>query len=136
MAGWVYNNQELTEVPSGAYAFVYLITHTPSGRGYIGKKFFWSSKTKQVKGKKKRIKVESDWRDYWSSSEEIARMVEKEGEDSFTREILHLCPNKGTANYLEAREQMDRRVLENPSKWINGQIQCRVHHTHIKLPKV
>lgn len=114
------------------YAFVYLIKDTLTGKGYIGKKLFWTKKQKQVKGKKKSIKVESDWKQYWSSSEEIQRLV-AERQETFTREILHLCVNKGSANYLEAREQMDHRVLERPDLWYNGQIQCRVHWTHVKL---
>ncbi len=133
---WLYKEKALEEVPPKAIGFVYLITHLPSGKMYIGRKLFWSSKTKQVKGKKKKIKVESDWRDYWSSSESIKLMVENEGACAFRREILHIVFNKGSLNYLEAREQFDRRVLENPDLYFNGQIQCRVHWSHVfgKLP--
>jgi hypothetical protein len=109
---WLYNNTELEVIPEDAYGFVYLITNTATGRKYIGKKLFWFRKTKVIKGKKKRLKVESDWREYWSSSEEVRADVQAHGEDKFIREILHICPNKGLCNYLEAREQMDRRVLE------------------------
>ena len=63
---WLYDNKELEVIPEDAYGYVYLITNTATGRKYIGKKLFWFRKTKVVKGKKKRIKVESDWRDYWS----------------------------------------------------------------------
>jgi hypothetical protein len=128
---WLYDNKSLEVIPEEAYGYVYLITNTVSGRKYIGKKLFWFRKTKQVKGKKKRIKVESDWRDYWSSSDEVKKDVETLGSDKFIREILHICPNKGLCNYLEAREQMDRRVLES-DLYYNGQVQCRVHKTHIK----
>lgn len=128
---WLYKNSPLEVVPEEAYGYVYLITNLENGRKYIGKKLFWFRKTKQVKGKKKRIKVESDWRDYWSSSDEVKKDVETLGADKFTREILHICPNKGLCNYLEAREQMDRRVLES-DLYYNGQVQCRVHKTHIK----
>ena len=131
---WLYNSSPLEEIPETAYGYVYLITNTVTGRKYIGKKLFWFRKTKQVKGKKKRIKVESDWRDYWSSSDEVKKDVEIVGSDKFIREILHICPNKGSCNYLEAREQMDRRVLETDD-YYNGQIQCRVHRTHIKIGK-
>lgn len=130
---WIKDGEEFIEIPAKAIGFVYLIRHIASGRGYIGRKLFWFKKTKQVKGKKKKVLAESDWRTYWSSSEELQKMVETEGEDKFTREILHVVFNKGTLNYLEAREQMDRRVLENPALWINGQIQCRVHWSHVKL---
>ena len=128
---WLYKDSPLLEVPETAYGYVYLITNNITGRKYIGKKLFWFRKTKQVKGKKKRIKVESDWRDYWSSSDEVKADVEKHGADNFIREILYICPNKGLCNYLEAREQMDRRVLETED-YYNGQVQCRVHKTHIK----
>ena len=131
---WLYNNSPLEIIPENAYGYVYLITNTITGRKYIGKKLFWFRKTKVVKGKKKRLKVESDWRDYWSSSEEVKKDVDALGSDKFIREILHICPNKGSCNYLEAREQMDRRVLETDS-YYNGQIQCRIHRTHIKIGK-
>ena len=129
---WLYNNSPLEIIPENAYGYVYLITNTITGRKYIGKKLFWFRKTKVVKGKKKRLKVESDWRDYWSSSEEVKKDVDALGADKFIREILHICPNKGSCNYLEAREQMDRRVLETED-YYNGQIQCRVHRTHLKI---
>jgi hypothetical protein len=131
---WLYNSSPLEEIPETAYGYVYLITNTVTGRKYIGKKLFWFRKTKVLKGKKKRIKVESDWRDYWSSSDEVKKDVDALGTDKFIREILHICPNKGSCNYLEAREQMDRRVLETED-YYNGQIQCRVHRTHIKIGK-
>ena len=132
---WLYNNSPLEIIPENAYGYVYLITNTTTGRKYIGKKLFWFRKTKVVKGKKKRLKVESDWRDYWSSSEEVKKDVDALGSDKFIREILHICPNKGSCNYLEAREQMDRRVLETEN-YYNGQIQCRVHRTHIKIGSI
>ena len=128
---WIYKNKVFEEVPANAYGYVYLITNNLTGRKYIGKKLFWFRKTKVVKGKKKRLKVESDWRDYWSSSDEVKLDVKTIGEINFTREILHICQNKGTCNYLEAKEQMLRGVLES-DLYYNAQIQCRVHRTHIK----
>lgn len=130
---WTKDGIYFGEIPAKALGFIYLIRHKPSGKGYIGRKLFWFKKTKQVKGKKKKILAESDWRSYWSSCEEIQKLVEQEGEANFTREVLHIAYNKGTLNYLEAREQMDRRVLESPDAWYNGQIQCRVHWSHVKL---
>jgi len=130
---WLYKGLPVEEIDPKFLAFVYLITNTQTGKQYIGLKTTKSSKTKQVKGKKKRIKVESDWRNYWSSSEELKKDIAALGEEHFHREILYFCPNKGTANYLEAREQFDRRVLEFPESWYNGIINCRVHWSHIKL---
>ena len=130
---WLHNDLPVETIDDKYNAFVYCITNLKTGRQYIGLKTTKSSKTKQVKGKKKKYKVESDWRDYWSSSDELKKDIEVLGVDQFKREILHFCLNKGTANYLEAREQFDRRVLENPDKYYNGIINCRVHKDHIRL---
>ena len=129
---WIYNKKPLEEIPENAYGYVYLITNTITGRKYIGKKLFWFRKTKVLKGKKKRLKVESDWKDYWSSSDELKADIAKLGINNFSREILHICPNKGLCNYLEAKEQMVRCVLET-DQYYNSQVQCRVHRTHIKM---
>jgi len=134
MVMWIYQNKEFTEDQIEKHiGFVYLITNTNSGRKYIGKKLFWFSKTKTVKGKKKKEKVLSDWQSYWSSSEELKKDVAELGQQSFTREILYLCDNKGTMSYLEAREQFSRKVLENIDEWYNGIINCKIHRSHVKL---
>jgi len=132
MNPWLYKNKPLIVVPQGAYGYVYLIENLVNKKKYIGKKLFWFIKTKQVNKKKKRIKYESDWQEYWSSSLDVHKDVELYGKDNFNRIILHICQNKGSCNYLEAREQMDRRVLET-EEYYNGTIQCRIHKTHIKL---
>lgn len=131
---WIYQNKEFTESDIDKnIGYVYLITNRINNRQYIGKKLFWFSKTRTVKGKKKKEKALSDWQTYWSSSEELKNDVVTLGEENFTREILYLCSNKGTMSYLEAREQFARRVLEFPDLWYNGIIQCKIHRTHVKL---
>ena len=134
MVMWIYQNKEFTENDIGKnIGYVYLITNKLTNRRYIGKKLFWFSKTRTIKGKKKKEKALSDWQQYWSSSEELKNDVTNLGEENFTREILYLCSNKGTMSYLEAREQFACRVLENPDQWYNGIIQCKIHRTHVKL---
>ena len=111
---WKYNNTDFTEEQIGEnYGFVYKITNLKTGKKYIGKKFFYSSKTKQVKGKKKRYKASSDWQTYYGSNEELKKDVIMHGKESFKREILHLCLSKGSAGYLEAKEQFVNGVLES-----------------------
>ena len=89
----------------------------------------------QVNKVRKRYKVESDWKDYWSSSDELKADVAKLGEQNFTRTILHLCKNKGSCNYLEAKEQFLNGVLEYPELWYNAWIQVKVMRSHVKLLK-
>jgi predicted GIY-YIG superfamily endonuclease len=129
---WLYNGQPVEQIDPKYQAFVYLITNLQTGRLYIGLKQTTFARIKRVKGKKKTVRVESDWRTYWSSSEELKADVATLGEHNFKREILYFCKLKSHANYLEAREQMDRRVLENPDKYYNGIINCRVSKNHIK----
>lgn len=128
---WIYNNDIFEPETIDYVGFVYLITNTLNGRKYIGKKLFWASKYRQVKGKRKKYKVESDWKEYWSSSNELKEDVKLLGESSFTREILHLCKSKGECNYLEAKEQMIRCVLES-NEYYNYWISCKVHQSHLK----
>jgi hypothetical protein len=133
---WLYNGKELTDDQIGDnVAFVYLITNLKTNKQYIGKKIFQKTRSKVVKGKtrKKKIRSESDWRTYYGSNNELKEDVVKLGAENFKREILYLCKSKGTANYLEAKEQMLRAVLEKPDDWYNEQVRCRVHRSHLKL---
>ena len=129
---WQYNNTDFTEEQiQDFYGFVYLITNISSGKKYIGKKFFYSTKTKQVKGKKKKIKVPSDWQTYYGSSDTLKQDVLSLGHENFSREILHLCRSKGECGYLEAKEQFVRGVMESED-YYNSWIMVRVRKSHIK----
>lgn len=132
---WLYEGAEQTEIPEGMIGFVYLITSLIDDRKYIGKKLYHSSKTKQVKGKKKKVKIESDWREYYGSNDALKEEVKKHGAEFFKREIIHQCASKGVLGYLEAREQFDRRVLET-DEYFNSWIMIRVRQDHLgKLQK-
>jgi hypothetical protein len=131
---WLYNGKPITEDEiEGHIGFVYLITHVATGKRYVGRKLFTFARTKSVKGKKKRVRVNSDWETYYGSSDNLQADIDKFGAENFSREILHLCANKGTCNYLELREIIDRRALELPDLYYNGHVQARVHRSHIKL---
>jgi len=82
------------------------------------------------KKKKIRSKIDSDWMDYYGSSDELNKDILTLGKENFTREILHYCKSKAHTSYLEAKEQFDRKVLES-NDYYNGQISVRVHGSHI-----
>ena len=130
---WLYEEKQFDEVPEKAVGFVYLITNEKTGKKYIGKKLFTKAKTKQVKGKKKRFRVESDWKDYFGSNKELIGDVEELGQENFRRDILHICYSKGQCSYYEAKLQFQYGVLEKPDEFYNTWIMCRIHRKHLKL---
>jgi len=130
---WYYENKEISDEDIKEYTgFVYRITNLTNNKSYIGKKLFTSTRTKTLKGKRKKVKLDSGWRDYYGSNALLKADVEALGADNFRRDILHLCKSKGTANYLEMREQIDRRVLES-DQFYNDWIMVKVSRSHIKL---
>ena len=130
---WYYQDEIIEELPADCEGFVYLITNLTNDRKYVGKKLAKFKKVRPpLKGKKnkRRSKVESDWRDYWGSSDNLSADVAELGQDKFKREILYLCPSRGIMSYLEAKEQFDRRVLET-DEYYNGIINVRVGGSNI-----
>jgi hypothetical protein len=137
---WFYKDNIIEELPEDCVGFVYNIINTISGRQYIGKKLAKFSKTtyKTVtlkngtkKKKKIRSKINSDWMEYYGSSIELNKDIEKLGKEIFTREILYFCKSKAECSYIESREQFARRVLESDA-YYNNNIMCRIHGSHIK----
>ena len=131
---WYFHNSvsEFTEDDIGdAFGFVYLITHKKTGQKYIGKKFFTKSKTKQVKGKKKRSRIKSDWENYWGSNKKLQEEVKEKGVDQYTREILHLCKTRSECSYWETWEIFNRHALMNDS-YYNEWVSCRIRKDHLK----
>ena len=128
LSDWSHNNKVVDTLPEDCEAFVYLITNTTNDKKYVGKKLAKFKTTKPpLKGKKnkRRGTKESDWREYWGSSDNLKEDVLALGEDKFTREILYFCPSRGVASYLEAREQFERKVLLSDD-YYNGIINVRV----------
>ena len=127
-ASWTFEGKTIDSIPDEYEGFVYLITNTTNNKKYIGKKLakFKTSKP-PLKGKKnkRRGHKESDWKEYWGSSDRLQADVEALGPENFTREILYMCRGRGEMSYLEAREQFDRRVLESDD-YYNGIINVRV----------
>ena len=132
---WHYGEVEFTSDMIEDYVgFVYVITDLTNKKKYVGKKLFQStSRLAPLKGKTRKRKVvkESDWKDYFGSSDEVKLLVEENGRESFHREIIHLCDSKGEMSYLEAKEQFDREGLLS-YEYYNGIINCKIHRTNVK----
>ena len=125
---WTYKGKEVKEIPDDIEGFVYIITNLTNNKKYIGKKLAKFKTTKPpLKGRKnkRRGHKESDWRDYWGSSDKLNEDVQALGTENFSREILYYCNSRGLMSYLEAREQFERRVLESDD-YYNGIINVRV----------
>ena len=138
MNDWIYKGRLFEPpkdfTPDDWYGFVYLITHRGTNRKYVGKKFFWKAKTLPItktRKRRKKLKVESDWRDYYGSNKHLNEEVEQHGKDFYHREILHLCKTKGECAYMETKEQFDREVLLK-DEYYNGIINCRIGAKSLK----
>jgi hypothetical protein len=132
---WLFENTHVEILPEDCVGFVYCITNNISGRKYIGKKLSKFSKTTYKivklkngtkKRKKIRSKVDSDWQDYYGSSDELKKDVELLGIDKFTREVLKYCKSKTELSYYEAKYQFDNDVLLDKVKWYNAWISVKV----------
>ena len=136
---WHYNGKEIQEIidfPKDTFGFIYIITHKPTKKSYIGKKFLNFTR-KQKLGKKelkllegiqgrppkfKIVQKESDWKTYWSSNTTLKALVKAEPEDNFERQILQYCTSKKLLTYFETKYQMQYQVLEKPEEFWNDNI--------------
>ena len=135
MSEWTYNNKPFnSDMIEDYIGFVYEVYDTEAKMKYIGKKKFWSKVTKPpLKGKKnkRRSLKESDWKDYYGSSEEVKSLVENTGEWRFKRKIIRLCKTLGEMSYYEMKEQLDNDVLLKPNEYYNAFVGGKIHRRHL-----
>lgn len=141
---WILNGNpfsDVTTLDDNYIGFIYCITNLIDGRQYIGKKTLFSTRKvqrvvtlKNGTKKKKKItqKIESDWKNYWSSSKELQEDIEKLGKESFKREIIKLCKTKAEMSYYETKYQLELDVLIQPDRWYNCFATCRINRSHLK----
>ena len=107
---WIYNGNPFTSADINDYfGFVYLIENKLNGRKYIGRKYLWQFRT--PKGKKRKVKSESDWKNYYGSCPELKEDIIKTGRQNFSRSILSLHKTKGKTNFEETRRLFTHNVL-------------------------
>jgi hypothetical protein len=122
-------------MPQDTFGFIYIVTHKPTGKSYIGKKsLFHNIKKKLTKkelaeqtgpGRKSATRVvvkESDWKTYYGSAKPIMELIKGGKQEEFTREILQLVPNKKLLTYYECKYLFQLGVLEHPEGYFNDNI--------------
>jgi hypothetical protein len=125
---WKYGDKIITDasqLPSEAFGFVYRVTHTPTGKEYIGRKQILSNRTlPPLKGtkRKRKIQKESDWKTYYGSHTEIKKLINEGKSSEFEREILEFALGAKHLTYLETRYLFYYRVLEFPNVYWNDNI--------------
>ena len=130
---WLYDGKELTDEDiKGYYGFIYEIECLVNSKLYLGRKYFTKAGTKQIKGKKRKTRKESDWKDYYGSSPRLLEDIEKLGKDKFVRRIVRLCKTRGETNYWEAKLQFANEVLES-DKYYNDNILVKFTRRNIGL---
>ena len=108
---WLYNDKVFeSEDIKDYFGFCYLLTDLENGKQYIGRKYFYSIRKK--KGIRKKVRSESDWKSYYSSSKKVKQIVLESGYSRFKREILSLYLKKGQVNYNETKLLFQHNVLE------------------------
>jgi hypothetical protein len=127
MMTWMYRDKELIDenIPPKALGFIYMLKQKSTGKKYIGRKLLTSAASKVVNGKKKRVRKESDWRSYWSSSPSIKEYIKEHGTDDFTREILTFVSSKAELMYAEEYCLYLTDALLD-STWMNENIRAKV----------
>ena len=107
---WTYQGTTFTSDDiDDKFGFVYCITNVQTGRKYIGRKYFWQFRT--PRGKKRKVKSESDWKKYYGSCPELKEEIERVGRENFSRVILSLHYTKGKTNFEETKQLFVNGVL-------------------------
>ena len=125
---WQFHGSFDFDVPIGAFGFVYKISKInplPNEKAfYIGRKYLTAAKTTSKRvllksgtkvTKKKKSRVESDWRVYMGSCQPLLREIERLGKEAFKFEILSFGFTRGQVNFMECWCQFRSDVLIDDS---------------------
>ena len=141
MENWLYKDKRmecLEDFPKETYGFIYITTHDPSGKSYLGKKVLYHNVKKKLtkkelaeqtgRGRKSTTvttQKESDWKTYYGSAKPILELIKQGKQKDFSRKILCMVNNKKLLTYYECKYLFQLGVLENSDEWINDNIQGR-----------
>ena len=134
---WRFKGKLITEIedmPEETYGFIYMVTHLPTKKKYIGKKVLFFERNVKLGKKetealkeerkaagiggrvpaKKKVVKESDWKTYYGSQEDIKKLARTSKPEDWTREILDFVPTKKLLTYYEIKHIFKNDALENP----------------------
>ena len=126
---WLHEGKPFTSDDiNDFFGYVYRIINLQDGREYIGRKYFWQFRT--PKGKKRKVKSESDWKKYYGSCPELKEEIQQLGRQNFSRTILSLHKTAGKTNYEETKQLFTKAVLteqldDGTPKYYNSNILSR-----------
>jgi hypothetical protein len=146
---WLYKEKVINSIddfPTDTFGYIYIVTHTPSGVSYLGKKSLYHNVKRKLtkkelaempvtRGRKvltEVVKKESDWKTYFGSAKPILALIKDGKQEEFTRQILQLVPNKKLLTYYECKYLFIHGVLENPDKWFNDSILGKFYTSDFK----
>jgi len=107
------------------HSFIYLVTDHKYNKYYVGKKTFFSKRTKP--GNTNKTKAESNWRTYRTSNKYLQQAIKTRYED-FDFEILYLCKDETVAKYLEMKMMCQYGALES-DRYYNDNMQIKLFNT-------
>lgn len=116
------------EWDNNAFGFIYLITNLTNNKKYIGCKMLQKViKRKPLKGKKNKRHetIESDWKTYTSSSNELNKDIELLGKENFKFEIIDFVYSKSELKFEELMYQLMNNALFRDD-FYNGIINVRL----------
>ena len=125
--------------------FVYLITELDTGLKYIGKKNYWKivklpalkGRTKKekarrakLKGNKRHVCKETDWKTYNSSHSKKGVLVLSDkinaNPSNYQKKIIFNCNSKMDLSIMETKFQIDEYLAGNWDQYFNQVINLRV----------
>ena len=142
---WKYKDKVINcidDMPVGTVGFIYEVEHIPSGKKYLGKKVIYfetnvkigkreiaklkeERKAAGIGGRpaaKRKVIKESDWKDYYGSSEKIKKLVKNGKPSDFDKTIIQFVNSKKLLTYYETKYLFMHNVLEAEGVYINDNI--------------
>lgn len=125
MSDWI----NFPENPEKYVGVIYLIENLVDEKWYIGKKQLLKKTRLKANKSRKRDKIvwkDNDTLNYYGSSVELLRDVERLGKSNFRRTVIECCDSKWHMSFAELIWQLECKALTDPRSY-NGIINVRLN---------